>query len=113
LVLCACLAHVAAYVFVVGTLLAAVAAEWLQDRSAWRRLALQLLPAAPGFLLVLAGIGGNGNLEWNTLQGKLLGSVSLVFSYNPRFDTAVTLVLLGLAILVVWRGRDWSVHRGM
>lgn len=109
------LSHISAYFFVTGTVLAIVAWSWLGGGLHWpqARLFLQLLPVLPEMVFFLAGGGGGGVMRWNSLQGKLVGSLCLVLTYDNRFDLAVLVALFALAAIVVWRSRSWSADGGV
>jgi hypothetical protein len=71
--------------------------DYLPSKRLSKNMAFGLVPLLPplvAFALFMKGSGEIGVLIWNTLAGKLIGSLSLILSYNYLIDVAVACVML-------------------
>ncbi|HEY0003490.1 MAG TPA: hypothetical protein VGB17_01675 [Pyrinomonadaceae bacterium] len=114
LVLCAFLVHLSAYSFLAATSAFVAAWDVFTGKERLVRAALSLAPLLLPvvlFILFMRGSGQAGQIEWNSLSGKLIGLMALVLSYNRTLDALLlaALVLITLAtarlvkrVQVVW-----------
>jgi hypothetical protein len=98
--------HMAAYLFLAGTVLAVTGWEALMQRKITRPLLLGLLPILVPAAFFLRGGSGGGGIVWNTLQGKLIGALCLLRGYDRRIDLAFIAATVVFAVLfLVWSRR--------
>jgi hypothetical protein len=101
--------HMAAFIFLAGSVLAITAWECFRARTISRAAMIDVLPVLVPLVFVLRG-GGNSGFAWNSLQGKLIGSLSLLRGYN-RFVDVAFLAAVGVFVLLLflWSKRTQAV----
>jgi hypothetical protein len=101
--------HLSAFIFLAGSVLAVTAWECVHARSVSRATIINVLPIFAPLILVLRGGGGKG-FEWNTLQGKLVGALSLFRGYDRVIDIAfIAAVVVFVLLLFLWSKRTQTV----
>jgi hypothetical protein len=87
--------HIAAYVFLLGTALAVTSWDVLMNKQFSRNTLSGFVPMLlTGGLLVFARRSGTSIIEWNTLQGKLVGALTLFRGYDRTLDLAFLIAVL-------------------
>lgn len=72
---------------------------------------LPLLPPLAAFMTFMHGSGKVGIIEWNSLQGKAINSLSLILSYYYRLDAVMILVVVAVLIAVAVCSRQVYIKR--
>jgi len=107
------LTHLSAFFFLGMTFL--VLAGWNyvtrkeQLSTAAGSLVPLLLPSGT-FIMFIGGSGTTGEIEWNTIQGKIVGMLSLVLSYNHKLDMLLIAVFVGILIALAIQLHSVRVH---
>jgi len=104
LVFCCYLAHLSAYAFLGVSFVVVEAWYFAFRRVSLRSVALGLIPLIPSlvtFAVFMRGSGRIGTIQWNTLAGKVINSLSLVLGYNYALDAALIVGILIIAALLI------------
>lgn len=113
LVFSAYLAHLSAYCFLAVALVAITAWHYLKGqhslRAAIRDVSL-LLPPFAALVMFMRGSGETGVIVWNTMEGKLIGVLPLVLSYNYTLDVCLLSGLLIIGGLLILQSTRLRVH---
>lgn len=99
-----CLAHLSAYAFVGVTFVVVSAWDYFNGKEKLYTAALSLIPLLPPFLCFVVFVKNPGTsvyLEWNTVSGKLLGTLALILSYKYTLDLLIAAGLLGILIVLI------------
>ncbi len=104
------LAHKTAFAFLAVAVVTTLALEG--RRLGWRQVLVQLAVLVPAGLLDLLSPVPKVAIatEWESPLGKVKGLASLISTYSPLLDVALTLLLLA-AIVVAWRRRGLDANR--
>ena len=98
-------AHLAAFVFLAGTVIAVTGWECLPQKGITRSSLLGVVPILTPVVFMLRG-GSGGGTEWGTLQDKIVGALCLFRGYDRRIDAAyIAAVLLFVVLFFVWSRR--------
>ena len=98
------LAHLSAYFFLGVTMLVVTAWDCFTGKEKLRTAVLNLTPLLwplISFVIFMKGDGTIGQIQWNTVSGKIVCSLSLVLTYNYTLDVFLILGFLGILILLV------------
>ena len=112
LVAAAYLTHLTAYGFLGVAFVVVSAWQYARENESIRTIAAGLLPLVPPalfFLWYMRGSGKSGEILWNSLTGKLIGSLSLLSSYDYRLDAFVLIVLVAVGAAILRWSRRWRI----
>jgi len=113
LVLCAYLAHLTAYGFIGLTFTIIAAWNLYTKKVSLYPAVISLIPLVPplfAFFLFMKGSGKVGEISWNTIAGKLIGSLALVISYNYKFDAFSIVILIAIVGVLISQYRRINVE---
>jgi hypothetical protein len=108
------LSHLSAYCFLALTVMVVTLFDHLSSKRLSKNMALGLVPLAPplvAFAAFMRGSGEVGTVIWNTPAGKLLGSLSLLVSYNHVLDAAVACAALAVLAALAFGSARVEVMR--
>ena len=116
LALLAFLAHLSAYFFIGVTMVVVTAWDYFTGKEKLRTAALTLTPLVLpliSFVVFMSGGGTIGEIQWNTVSGKIIGILSLLVTYNYTLDLLLMIGFLGILIVLVRRLQsvrvDWPM----
>jgi hypothetical protein len=112
LVMCAYLAHLTSYGFVGLTFTIIAAWNLYTKKDTLYTAIISLTPLVPplfAFLLFMQGSGEVGEIEWNTVGEKLIGTLALVISYNYKSDVFPIVVFIAIVGVLISQHRRVNV----
>lgn len=110
------LAHLSSYLFLGVTLVVVTLFDYFAARKINKNMVVGLLPLVPpllAFVAYMKGSGQVGNIESNTVLGKLIGALALILSYHYFLDAALALALLALALSLYFKAKNAQVKWAM
>lgn len=110
------LAHLSAYLFIGVTMVVVTAWDYFTGKERLRTAVLNLTPLVLpliSFVVFMNGSGTIGQIQWNTVSGKIIGILSLVLTYNYALDVLLIIGFLGIFFVLVTRLQgvrvDWPI----
>jgi hypothetical protein len=101
--------HLSAFIFLAGSVLAITAWEALRARRLSLAAIINVLPVLVPLVVTVRGSAGHG-FAWNTIQGKLVGALSLFRGYDRVVDVAfMATVGVFVVLLFLWSRRTQAV----
>lgn len=113
LTLCAYIAHLSAYSFLVAAFITISAWDVWKSRASAPHAALSLVPVVPEVVLYCAQTiqrGGAGTLEWNSVSGKIIALLPLLLTYRHWFDLVFVVVLGVISAFALWTAEDSKIE---
>jgi len=119
LVLASYLSHLSAYVFLGIALCIVTLYDCLTARCGRRQLINAAFGLAPltlpliAFIIFMRSGGAVGAIDWNTIQGKFINSLSLILSYNYRLDAVAACIIAGVVLMLAVYARCVESERAV
>jgi hypothetical protein len=116
LVFASYLAHLSAYVFLGVTLVTVTLFDYRSAKAITGSMLIGLLPLLPPlvtFVAFMKGSGNTGEIEWNSVLGKIVNAFSLILSYNYFVDAALVLTIAVTALVLALNAKNVEIKRSI